>query len=83
MGLLSTLAGLARGVMLAALSLAFAAPVWAQCAMCREAAGGQKAAAILALNKGIILLGVPPVAIILGIAWLTYKHRRPHGDQGA
>jgi len=80
MGLLSTLAGLARGVILAALSLALAAPVWAQCAMCREAAGSQKAAAILALNKGIILLGVPPVAILLGIGWLTYKHRRPHGD---
>jgi hypothetical protein len=67
--------GLARSMTLAALGFAFSTPVWAQCAMCKAVAGSQKAAAIVALNKGIILLGVPPAAIILGIGWFTYKHR--------
>ena len=51
--------------------------------MCKAAAGSQQEAAILALNKGIILLGIPPVAIILGIGWLTYKHRHPVGHHDA
>jgi hypothetical protein len=49
--------------------------------MCKAAAGSQKAAAILALNKGIILLGIPPAAIIIGMVWLTYRYRNSPQDQ--
>ncbi len=71
---------LARSLALAALAMIAGAPAWAQCAMCKAAAGSQKASAILALNKGIILLGIPPAAIILGMVWLTYRYRNSPQD---
>ena len=43
--------------------------------MCKETASFQKAEAIQALNRGIILLAIPPAAIIGGIFWITYRHR--------
>ena len=43
--------------------------------MCRQAAASQQVEAIRALNTGIILLAIPPAAIIGGIAWFTYRHR--------
>ena len=70
----------ARCFLLAALALGAGVPAWAQCAMCKAAAGSQKAVAILALNKGIILLGVPPAAIIIGMIWLTYRYRNSPQD---
>ncbi len=74
--LLTKLAGGAAraAVVAAALTLA-AGPMWGQCQMCKKTASYQKASAIEALNRGIILLGIPPVAIIGGIVWLTYRHR--------
>ena len=48
---------------------------WAQCQMCGKTASYQRASAIQALNRGIILLAVPPAVIIGGIVWLTYRHR--------
>ena len=71
---------LARCLAPAALALSAGVPVWAQCAMCKAAAGSQKAAAILALNKGIILLGIPPAAIMIGMIWLTYRYRNSPQD---
>lgn len=41
--------------------------------MCRETASFQKARAIDALQSGIVLLGLPPLAIIGGLGWLTYR----------
>jgi len=72
---------LARCLTLAALALSVGVPAWAECAMCKAAAGSQKAAAILALNKGIILLGIPPAAIIIGMVWLTYRYRNSPQDR--
>ena len=43
--------------------------------MCKETASFQKAETIQALNRGIILLAIPPVAIVGGIFWITYRHR--------
>lgn len=65
------------GVMLAIAfaSLSFAAPAWAQCQMCREAAASQNQEAIFALQNGILILGAPPLAIACGIIWLTYRNR--------
>jgi hypothetical protein len=64
-----------RWLTLAVTAAATVAPAWGQCAMCKAVAGSQKAAAILALNKGIILLAIPPAAIIIGMVWLTYRYR--------
>lgn len=50
-------------------------PLPAQCSMCRRAAESQQMKAIRALNTGIVLLAIPPAAIIGGIAWFTYRHR--------
>ena len=62
-------------LMLAGLTLALAGPLGAQCVMCRESAKYQRAEALLAINRGIIVLAIPPVAIALGIGWVTYRHR--------
>ncbi len=48
--------------------------------MCRQAAASQRVEAIRALNAGIILLAIPPAAIIGGIAWFTYRHRNGFQD---
>ena len=48
--------------------------------MCRQAAASQQVEAIRALNTGIILLAIPPAAIIGGIAWFTYRHRNGFQD---
>ena len=66
---------LARLASLAALGIMLSGPLWAQCQMCKETASFQKAEAIQALNRGIILLAIPPAAIIGGIFWITYRHR--------
>lgn len=76
MSMLMKLAGGAARAAVVAVVLAFAAgPVWGQCQMCKKTASYQKASAIAALNQGIILLAIPPAAIIGGIVWLTYRHR--------
>jgi hypothetical protein len=65
-----------RGLLLAAvLGLIVCAPLAAQCAMCRETASYQRQEAIKALNRGIIVLAIPPSAIILGMVCLTYRYR--------
>lgn len=66
---------LRRGPPVAVLLMALAGPVWGQCAMCREAAKSQNAEAIAALSRGILVLAVPPFAILLGIGVLTYRYR--------
>ena len=48
--------------------------------MCRQAAASQQVEAIRALNAGILLLAIPPAAIIGGIAWFTYRHRNSFQD---
>ena len=66
---------LARLASLAALALMLSGSLWAQCQMCKESASFQNAEAIEALNRGIILLAIPPAAIVGGIFWITYRHR--------
>ena len=62
-------------LLLAGLALALASPVAGQCVMCRESAKYQRAEALQAINRGIIILALPPTAIALGIGWVTYRHR--------
>jgi hypothetical protein len=66
---------LGRFLMLGVLGLALSSPLWGQCAMCKESAKYQRAETIQALNRGIIILAIPPLAIGLGIGWVTYRHR--------
>ena len=72
----------ARAALLAAALTLAGGPVWAQCQMCKKTASYQKASAIEALNQGIILLAIPPAAIIGGIVWLTYRHRNGYRPEG-
>jgi hypothetical protein len=60
---------------LAALGLLLSGSLWAQCQMCKKTASFQNAEAVEALNRGIILLAIPPAAIVGGIFWITYRHR--------
>ena len=55
---------------------------WAQCQMCKKRAAYQQSSAIEALNQGIILLAIPPIAIVGGIAWLAYRHRDGYRVKG-
>jgi hypothetical protein len=64
-----------RWLVAAALGLALCGPLAAQCAMCRESAAFQRQEALDALKAGILVLAFPPVAIIVGIACLTYRYR--------
>ncbi|MCY4187049.1 MAG: hypothetical protein OXD30_01040, partial [Bryobacterales bacterium] len=62
---------------LAAILLAAAPiPLPAQgCSMCRETAAMQQDRASTALQRGIGVLAVPPLAIAAGFAWLAWKRR--------
>jgi hypothetical protein len=69
-----------RWLLAATLGLILAGPLAAQCAMCRESAAYQRQEAIDSLRRGILVLAFPPLAIIVGIACLTYRYRgTPHG----
>lgn len=53
------------------------APAFAQCAMCRAAFnGGSGAALAQSLNRGIIVLLIPPVAIFCAIFITAIKYRK-------
>ena len=45
------------------------------CSMCRETAAMQKDRALTALQRGIGVLAVPPLAIATGVVWLVWKRR--------
>ena len=45
------------------------------CTMCRETAAMQKDRALTALQRGIGVLAVPPLAIATGVIWLVWKRR--------
>lgn len=70
-----------RLLLAAVLGLIVCAPLAAQCAMCRAAAAYQRQEAINALQRGIIVLAIPPVAIIAGIVCLTYRYRGAPPDR--
>ena len=60
--------------------VALCAPALAQCAMCKASAAGLDAQGARQLNAAIVLMISPPVAIFCAFIYLTYKHRRPPGD---
>jgi hypothetical protein len=51
-------------------------PAWAQgCALCYTQAAGAGARFIQALRSGILILIFPPMAICIGLTYLSYKKR--------
>jgi hypothetical protein len=55
-------------------------PAFAQCAMCKATTAGLDANEARHLNGAIIMMISPPVALFCTFVYLTYKHRRPPGD---
>ena len=53
-------------------------PFALQCAMCYQTAA-QAAQGLHALNMGILILLLPPLAIIGGISWAVYQRRDEPG----
>ena len=65
-----------RFIALTVLLLAVTAPpAAAQCAMCYSTAAAQDSEAIKALNLGILVLLIPPVAIMGSILLLAFRYR--------
>ena len=55
-------------------------PALAQCAMCKATASGLDAQSASQMNAAVLMMVSPPVAIFCAFIYLTYKHRRPPGD---
>ena len=64
-----------------ALLLLAGGPVWGQCVMCFRTAAAQNAARAHVLNMGVVLLGLPPFAILAGFLLLAW-HRNQAFDAG-
>ncbi len=54
----------------------FAASLYGQCVMCQRTAAAQQGARSAVLNHGILLLLIPPFAIIGGILWMAKRGSR-------
>lgn len=64
-------------VLLVVVALATADSAWAQgCVMCKTSLTGQAAGLIQALNLGIIILLVPPLAILSTILLIVFRRDR-------
>ena len=61
---------------LAACAAAFSSDALAQCALCRTALEGSGEKTARAINLGILVLLVPPVAIFCTIFAVAFKHRK-------
>jgi hypothetical protein len=67
--------------------LAAAASLDAQCVMCFRTAAAQQMERARVLNTGILIMLVPPVAILAGFVWLLWKrnaasaHDRIYGGE--
>ena len=61
--------------------MAFPCAAFAQsCAMCATAASSAKAAALVALRNGILILLIPPVLMFIGIFTLAFRKRDTFND---
>ncbi len=58
----------------------FCVPASAQCAMCKATASGLDSTAARHMNIAVVMMVSPPVTIFCAFLYLTYKHRRPPGD---
>jgi hypothetical protein len=65
---------------IAALAPLVASSAFAQCVMCFRTAAAQNSARARVLDIGIIILVIPPVAILSGFLVLCYKRRKTYAD---
>jgi hypothetical protein len=61
---------------LALLLLLAGVPLSAQCVMCGRTAAAQQQERARVLNRGILVLGIPPMAILTGIVVLAWRRGR-------
>lgn len=52
-----------------------ASGVWGQCVMCQRTAAAQQVERARVLNRGILILLAPPVAILAGVLLLAHRRR--------
>jgi len=57
-----------------------ASSAFAQCVMCFRTAAAQNAERARVMNMGIIIMLIPPVAILAGFMLLCYKRRNAYAD---
>ena len=50
---------------------------FAQCVMCFRTAAAQQGERSAVLNRGIVILIIPPVLVLAGILLLAYRKRTP------
>jgi hypothetical protein len=55
-----------------------ASTAFAQCVMCFRTAAAQNAARARVMNIGIIIMLIPPIAILAGFMLLCYKRRKSY-----
>jgi hypothetical protein len=61
-----------------ALAPLFASSAFAQCVMCFRTAAAQNAERARVMNIGIIIMLIPPIAILAGFMLLCYKRRKTY-----
>lgn len=67
----------------AAIWLALPEPLSAQgCAMCYTSAAAAKKAGLQALREGILILGIPPLVMFIGIFLYVFRRRDRFNDTG-
>ncbi len=55
----------------------WATPAWSQgCALCSTAASAAGAKAQKALSRGVLILLIPPTAVMLGLIGIVFRQRR-------
>jgi hypothetical protein len=65
---------------IAALLPFLASSAFAQCVMCFRTAAAQNSERARVMDIGIIILVIPPVAILSGFLVLCYKRRKTYAD---
>ncbi len=65
---------------IAALVPLVASSAFGQCVMCFRTAAAQNAERARVMNMGIIIMLIPPVAILAGFMLLCYKRRNAYAD---
>lgn len=53
---------------------------FAQCVMCFRTAAAQNAARAHIMNLGILIMGIPPILILVGFLVLCYRRSKTYAD---
>jgi hypothetical protein len=64
----------------AALVPLLASSAFSQCVMCFRTAAAQNAARSHVMNMGILIMGIPPVLILVGFLVLCYYRSKTYAD---